>query len=49
VFALNAATGDELWRVFLGGETRATPISFALDGRQVILVSAGRDLFAFGL
>ena len=49
VFALNAATGDELWRVFLGGETRAAPISFALDGRQVILVSAGRDLFAFGL
>ncbi len=49
VFALDSATGRELWRVFLGGDTRAAPISFTVDGRQVIAVSVGRGLFLFGL
>ncbi len=48
-FAIDSATGRELWRVFLGGDTYAAPISFTLDGRQVILVSAGQGLFLFGL
>jgi alcohol dehydrogenase (cytochrome c) len=49
VFALDSSTGRELWRVFLGGDTAAPPISFTVDGHQIILVSAGRALFAFGL
>src|SRR5262249_17575222 len=49
LFALDAATGAELWRVFLGEGTHAAPISFMLDGRQVIAVSAGRALYVFGL
>ena len=49
VFAIDSATGLEQWRVFLGGDTYAAPITFNLDGRQVILVSAGRVLFEFGL
>jgi alcohol dehydrogenase (cytochrome c) len=48
-FAIDSATGSELWRVFLGGDTYAAPISVTVDGRQVILVSAGRALFEFGL
>ena len=48
-FALDSATGKELWRVFLGGDTRAGPVSFALDGKQVLAISAGRALFLFGL
>lgn len=48
-FALDARTGAELWRVSLGGDTSAPPISFTLDGHQVILLSAGRALFMFGL
>jgi alcohol dehydrogenase (cytochrome c) len=48
-FALDSATGKELWRVFLGGYTYAPPISFTLDGHQVILLSAGQSLFLFGL
>jgi len=48
-FAIDSATGREAWRVFLGGETFAPPISFTVDGRQVILVSAGLNLFQFGL
>ena len=48
-FAIDSATGRELWRVSLGGDTFAAPISFTVDGHQVILVSAGRALFLFGL
>ncbi len=49
VFAIDSATGRELWRVFLGGDTYAAPISFSVDGHQVVLASAGRALFLFGL
>lgn len=49
VFALDSANGHEVWRMLLGGDTRAAPISFTVDGRQVIAVSAGRGLFLFGL
>ena len=49
VFALDADTGRELWRRPLGGPTKSPPISFELDGRQVVLVAAGRALFEFGL
>jgi alcohol dehydrogenase (cytochrome c) len=48
-FALDADTGREVWRLPLGGNTMAAPISFALDGQQMIAVSAGRALFVFGL
>ena len=49
VFALDAVTGKELWRVGLGGDTFAPPISFTAEGKQVIAVSAGRAMFLFGL
>ena len=49
LFALDAATGQELWRVPLGGLTLAAPITFALDGRQMIAVLAGSALIVFGL
>jgi alcohol dehydrogenase (cytochrome c) len=49
VFALDADTGREVWRVSLGGKTLSAPISFLIDGRQVIAIAAGRALFVFGL
>lgn len=49
LFALDADTGRELWRVLLGEETKAAPISFTVDGQQVIAVAAGHSLFVFGL
>jgi alcohol dehydrogenase (cytochrome c) len=48
-FALDADSGREVWRVPLGGNTKAAPISFRVDGRQVIAVAGGRALFMFGL
>ena len=48
-FALDAETGREAWRVPLGGTTKSAPISFTVDGRQLIVVAAGRALYAFAL
>jgi len=48
-FALDADTGREVWRISLGGNTKSAPISFTVDGRQVIAVAAGRALFVFAL
>ncbi len=49
LFALDAASGREIWHVAVGGTTKAAPISFEIDGRQVIAVAAGRALFVLGL
>jgi alcohol dehydrogenase (cytochrome c) len=49
LFALDADTGHEVLRVPLGGNTMSAPISFTIDGRQVIAVAAGRALFMFGM
>jgi alcohol dehydrogenase (cytochrome c) len=49
VFALDSTTGRDQWRVFLGSGTHAAPISFTVDGRQVIVASSGRAVFMFGL
>ena len=49
LFALDADTGREVWSRPLGGKTKSPPISFTVDGRQVVLVAAGRALFEFGL
>jgi alcohol dehydrogenase (cytochrome c) len=48
IFALDSDTGREVWRVYLGGTTQAAPISFTVDGHQVIAISAGKSFFLFG-
>jgi alcohol dehydrogenase (cytochrome c) len=47
-FALDAESGREVWHIPLGGTTKAPPISFTVDGQQMIALSAGRSLFVFG-
>ncbi len=49
LFALNSVTGQEVWRVPLGGDTIAPPISFTLGGKQAVAIVAGRTLFVFSL
>jgi hypothetical protein len=46
---LDGATGNEVGGGVLVGRTQATPISFSVDGNQVVAVAAGRTLFVFGL
>jgi alcohol dehydrogenase (cytochrome c) len=48
-YALNARTGQQLWRMALGGQVNSGPMSFMVDGKQYIAVAAGGSLFAFWL
>jgi alcohol dehydrogenase (cytochrome c) len=47
--ALDARTGDHLWHFQTGATMAASPMSFAVDGRQFIAISAGNTLYAFAL
>ena len=48
-FALDAKTGTLLWRSMVGGQVASGPISYAVNNRQYIAVSAGNNLFVYGL
>ena len=48
-FALDAKDGKLLWRTYLGGQVIASPISFALDGKQYISIASGSAIFTFAL
>ncbi len=48
-FALNADTGEPLWHLLLGSSVRSNPVSYAVDGKQYIVDSAGNALFVFSL
>jgi alcohol dehydrogenase (cytochrome c) len=47
--ALDAASGKALWHFQCGASVFASPMSFAIDGKQYVAVAAGSALFAFGL
>ena len=47
-FALDAETGKPLWELQLGAAVRSPPVSFVIDGKQQIAVTAGSSLFVFG-
>src|SRR5262249_13683270 len=49
LFALDARTGKVLWKFQTGGGVNASPISYALDGKQYIAVAAGGSILTFGL
>jgi alcohol dehydrogenase (cytochrome c) len=48
-FALDAATGKYLWRYQTGGPTTASPMGFAVDGRQYVAIASGDAIYCFGL
>ena len=47
--ALDTATGKTLWHAGTGAQIASTPITYELDGRQVVLMSSGSVLYAFSL
>ena len=49
LIGLDAGSGKLLWHYSTGERIRSSPMSFAVDGRQYIAVSAGSVLFAFAL
>jgi alcohol dehydrogenase (cytochrome c) len=48
-YALDAKTGKSLWDFQTGGPIGANPISYQVDGRQYVAISANQVLFVFGL
>jgi len=47
--ALDAATGKILWHFQCGASVYASPITYAIDGKQYVAIAAGSTLFTFGL
>jgi outer membrane protein assembly factor BamB len=48
-FALDARTGKELWKRYLGLQVAASPVTYSVDGAQYISIAAGHAIFTFGL
>src|ERR1043165_2002925 len=48
-FALDARTGDLLWKGSVGGQVSAGPMSYAVNGKQDVAIAAGRALFGYVL
>ena len=48
-FALDARSGEMLWKGNVGGQVSAGPMSYAVAGRQYIAIAAGSVLFVYGL
>ena len=49
ILALDAKTGKHLWHYQTGGNHAAAPISYAIDGRQYVALTAGNVLYSFAL
>jgi len=49
LIALDAHTGGNLWHFQTGSAIIASPISYAVNGRQYVVIPSGSALFAFAL
>lgn len=47
--ALDAKTGNLLWRSMLGGQMASGPMSYSVNGRQYVEVCSGNAMFVFAL
>ena len=47
--ALDAWTGELLWKASLGGQIVMAPITFMVDGKQYVSVISGHALVTFAL
>jgi alcohol dehydrogenase (cytochrome c) len=48
-YALDGRNGDLLWKANVGGAVASGPISYAVNGKQYIAVSAGSSLLVYAL
>jgi len=49
ILALDAKSGKYLWHFQTGGNHQASPISYAIDGKQYVALAAGNVVFSFTL
>jgi len=47
--AVDAQTGKPLWHFNTGQNMHASPMSYAVKGKQYVAIAAGSDVFSFGL
>jgi alcohol dehydrogenase (cytochrome c) len=47
--ALDARTGEEIWKAALGGQIVMAPVTYEVNGRQYVSVISGNSLVTFGL
>ena len=48
-FALDAKTGKELWKRYLGMQIANSPITYSVNAKQYVSVAAGHAIFTFAL
>jgi alcohol dehydrogenase (cytochrome c) len=48
-YALDARTGQQLWKTSLAGSVQGPAITYSTGGRQFVVVAGGNTLFAFAL
>jgi alcohol dehydrogenase (cytochrome c) len=47
--AVDAKTGKSLWHFNTGQSLHASPMSYAVEGKQYVAIASGSDLFSFAL
>ena len=47
--AVDARSGQSLWKFNVGQTLHASPMSYSVDGKKYVAIAAGSDLFTFGL
>jgi alcohol dehydrogenase (cytochrome c) len=47
--AIDARTGKALWHFNMGQDVSASPMSYAIAGKQYVAIAAGSDVFSFAL
>jgi alcohol dehydrogenase (cytochrome c) len=47
--AVDAQSGKPLWHFNTGQDISASPMSYAVDGKQHVSIAAGSDVFSFAL
>jgi alcohol dehydrogenase (cytochrome c) len=48
-YALDARNGELLWHANVGGAVASGPMSYSINGRQYVAISAGNSLFVYAL
>jgi alcohol dehydrogenase (cytochrome c) len=47
--AIDARDGKPLWHFNTGQGMHASPMTYAVDGKQYVAIAAGSDIFSFAL
>ena len=47
--AVDAKSGKPLWHFNTGQDMSASPVSYAVAGKQYVAIAAGSDVFSFAL